>query len=366
MVIKNWVIYIAVMIGFSIFAVLYIKQSGFIVLIMAAVVPPLYSVVLYVAARRSVKVTFSQKLKSAEKGKKLPLKVCIESRGKVSLGCRVVLFLVVNDGLGAYSNTIKKKIYLNSQQEEILLFLDPKRCGFFEARVDKIICYQGFSLLRYAARPEAVTSFFVMPEYREYPIPIKLDGEEREGDSECYSSVKAGNDPSELYDIRYYRPGDRQNAINWKLSAKKKEMIVQDYGFPIACDTAVLIDLTNERDADTIERAMELLYFTAVQMVLAGKIFYVIWKDGHEKKVRRNLIREEEDVSHTLLEVLQSGMTKYGDPIEELYNVQFEGEYLFGCIFLYSGRKQMEDEVIRDRLRTSAIEFVRVQKGDVC
>ena len=366
MIIKNWFIYIAVMIGLAIFAILYIKQSGFIVLFMAAVVPPLYSVVLYAAARRSVKVSFFQKMQSVEKGKKLPVTVCIESRGTISRGCAVVLFLKVNDGLGAYSNTIKKKIFLNSAREEILLFLDPKHCGFFEARVDKIICYHGFSLFRFVARPEAVTSFFVMPKYQEYPISFKLDGEEREGDSDCYSSVKAGNDPSELYDVRYYRPGDRLNCINWKLSAKKKEMIVQDYGFPIACDIAVLIDLMNERDADTIERAMEILYFTAMQMVMAGKLFYVIWKDGHEKKVTRKMVRDEEEVSQMLIEVLQSGMTKYGVPLEELYSAQFEGEYLFGCMFLYAGRKQMEDEVIRDRLRTNATEFVQVQKPVLC
>lgn len=366
MVIKNWIIYITVLIGLAIFAILYIKQSGFIVLFMAAVVPPLYSVVLYAAARRSVTVSFYQKMQSTEKGAKLPITVCIESRSKISIGCTVVLFLKVSDGLGAYSHTIKKKVYLQSAREEIHLFFEPKHCGFFEITADKIICYQGFSLLRFVTRPRAVTSFFVTPEYREFPISFELDGEEREGDSECYSSVKAGNDPSELYDIRYYRPGDRLNSINWKLSAKKKEMIVQDYGFPIACDTGILIDLMDEKDADTIEQAMEILYFTSMQMVMAGKLFYVIWKDGHEKKVKRKMIRAEEDISQMLIEVLQSGMTKYGDPIEELYSAQFEGEYLFGCMFLYSGRKQMEDEAVRDRLRTNAIEFIQVKKGDIC
>jgi len=365
MVIKNWIIYITVMIGLAVFTILYIKQSGFIVFVMAAVVPPVYSVILYALSKRSVKVTFFQDMQSVEKGSRFEIPVCIENNGAISRDSTVLLFFTVCDGLGAHSRSMKKKIYLGSAREEILLSFVPEHCGFYEVRLEGIKLYQGFSLLRSTVRAEARTSFLVMPEYREFPIRIEMDGEEREGESDCYSAVKAGNDPSELFDIRYYRPGDRLNCINWKLSAKKQEMVVQDYGFSIACDTAVFLDLANEKDPDKIEKAIEILYFTAMQLVMAKRLFYVIWNDAREQKLRRRGVREEEDLSHVLIEVMRSGMTNGSEPIEDLYSAQFDGEYLFACIFIYSGRKQLEDEIVRDRLRTNSIEFVQVQKGDV-
>ena len=172
MVIKNWILYITVMIGLAVFTILYIKQSGFIVFLMAAIVPPVYSVILYALSRRSVKVTFLQDVQSVEKGSRFEIPVSIENNGSISRDSTVVLVFTVRDGLGAYSQSMKKKVYLGSVREEILLSFAPEHCGFYEIRLEGIKLYQGFSLLRSTVRAEARTSFLVMPEYREFPIRI--------------------------------------------------------------------------------------------------------------------------------------------------------------------------------------------------
>lgn len=360
MVIRNWILYIIAVISLAIFSVLYIKHSGFIILMMTAVVPPLFSALAFVLMKRSVKVFFGQGVLTAQKSSKIEIPITIESESQVSLGSEAVLFISVKNGMGTEVHKMKKKVFLQSEREEVLLSFVPMHSGLNEVKVEKMKIYNGFSLFRFCIRTAGETSFLVMPEYREFSIGPEMDYEEKEGESDQFSATKAGNDPSELYDIRSYCPGDKVNRINWKLSAKRNELMVQDYGFSIACDTAVVIDVCDQSDLEKIEKVIEIVYFLAMQFTISRRMVYVIWKDFKEKKVKRKMIREQEDIYELFMEMFRSGMVKYRDPIEDIYGAQYEGEYLSSCIFIYTGRKQLENEMMRNKLRTDVLEFVRV------
>lgn len=360
MVIRNWILYIMTVVSLAVFSILYIKQSGFMILVMAVVVPPLYSALVFVLMRKRVTVTFGQEVLSAQKSHQIEIPVMIRCGSEIARGSEAVLYVTVANGMGTEVHKMKKKVSLLLPREEVLLTFVPAHSGLSEVSVDKVKIYNGFSLFRSIVRPEGKTSFLVMPEYQKFPVRLEAGYEEKEGESEQFSSVKAGNDPSELYDIRSYCPGDKMNRINWKLSAKRKELMVQDYGFPIACDLAVVIDVADESDLAKIEKVIEIVYFLAMQFTMSKQLFYVVWKDYNEKRVKRKMIREQEEIYGLFMEIFRSGMVKYHDPVEDIYSAQYEGEYLTGCIFVETGRGKLEDEIVKSRLRTDVLEFVRV------
>jgi hypothetical protein len=78
--------------------------------------------------------------------------------------------------------------------------------------------------LRAAQRGRVVGSVLVQPEVVE-PPEVENDGT---------MLVVPGDDPSELYDLRDYRPGDRITRIHRKLSDKFNRLIVKEYGRVIA------------------------------------------------------------------------------------------------------------------------------------
>ena len=47
------------------------------------------------------------------------------------------------------------------------------------------------------------------------------------GENDSYSREKEGDDPSEVFDIRPMRPGDRMQQVHWKLTARTGEMMVK-------------------------------------------------------------------------------------------------------------------------------------------
>lgn len=52
-------------------------------------------------------------------------------------------------------------------------------------------------------------------------------------DSEEYSPVKPGFDPSETFGVRDYRPGDSIKTIHWKLSQKSGDTMVRELSLPV-------------------------------------------------------------------------------------------------------------------------------------
>lgn len=57
-----------------------------------------------------------------------------------------------------------------------------------------------------------------------------------------YSQFRKGDDPTEIFGIREYVPGDSAKAIHWKLSAKSGEMMIREFGFPIDSNIIILLD----------------------------------------------------------------------------------------------------------------------------
>ena len=256
---------------------------------------------------------------------------------------------------------MKRKLYLGSQcTEEMRFEFVSTYSGIHEIWIEKIRIYNGFSLFCPTIQVGQGTSFLVMPEYREFPFEPDVVCEEKEGESDVFSAVKAGNDPSELFEIRYYRPGDKLNRINWKFSAKHNALMVQEYGFPVACDLAVFIDIAGERDMDKAEKVIEVLYFLMIRFIISNKMFYVIWKDGSEREVRRRMITSQDEIFELFLELFRSGMGTYTDPVEDIYDLQYEGEFLTSCIFIYTGRKDVEAEIVRTKVRADILEFIHV------
>lgn len=85
---------------------------------------------------------------------------------------------------------------------------------------------------------------------------------------------KRGNDPSEVFDLREYVPGDDIRSIHWKLSVKTDELILREPGSPTYYNLVVLADFGLERDGietDPTERNAVIAYGTAALFDLARR-----------------------------------------------------------------------------------------------
>ena len=82
---------------------------------------------------------------------------------------------------------------------------------------------------------------------------------------------RRGNDPTQIFDVREYAPGDDVRAIHWKLSGKLDTLYVREASDPSHYDLMLLPDL-GLRQADTEVSAAELNAAVAVCIALCEQL----------------------------------------------------------------------------------------------
>ncbi len=75
------------------------------------------------------------------------------------------------------------------------------------------------------------------------PLVVLTATESSQMEGERYSSTRPGADPSEMFGIREYRPGDPIRQIHWKLSMKTEETMLREMGAPVVDRLLLLLDI---------------------------------------------------------------------------------------------------------------------------
>ena len=83
---------------------------------------------------------------------------------------------------------------------------------------------------------------------------------------------RKGNDPSEIFDIKDYTPGDDLRFVHWKLSGKADHLIMRQPSEPTHYHAIILMDLGMEQDGQSVTRT-ELNGAAAVGAALCQEIY---------------------------------------------------------------------------------------------
>lgn len=137
----------------------------------------------------------------------------------------------------------RSRFSVNLSSHDLTLSLDfkPEYCGSYAVRLEHVRCLDIFGL---NSRPvQAPVSRLITV----YPKPISIHftsrtsphGRMEEGPQ---SVNRKGSDPSEVFDLRTYQPGDDIHTIHWKLSQKTDELLVREPADSPRYDTLILMD----------------------------------------------------------------------------------------------------------------------------
>jgi uncharacterized protein (DUF58 family) len=144
-----------------------------------------------------------------------------------------------------------------------------------------------------------------------FPDAVPVAGVERDSpvardvENDGLMRVVKGDDPSELYDIREYRPGDLISRIHWKLSHKSGRLMVKELGRVVCGDMLVMLDLNGGiREADTLLGA---LASVSAYLSQAGTAHDIEWYSGRGHCVNRSHVASAEDGRNVLSSILSDG-----------------------------------------------------------
>lgn len=212
--------------------------------------------------RRQMQISIETRPASVA-GQNLSIYIQVRGRRWIAAGMLDAVLEVENKLLGAMES-IPVTIGLSRRAVSVYLPYTPKGCGQTEIRLKQIQCCDVMGLNTVtvdAPKPARVT---VYPE--SLPLGVSTDSSLsgfQEGAQQTIS--RRGSDPSEVFELREYRPGDDIRTIHWKLSGKTEELLVKESSDTSHYSTMVLLDAGLKAETD---RCGEELLSAAVGLAL--------------------------------------------------------------------------------------------------
>lgn len=243
-----FITYIILIIFIGIFHILYKGDLSFIILAFLIAMPVVTFIILAIQTRL-LRIAVSSDNAVSERGKAASVKVTLQNRSvlpiaacKISVKYKSVYMSDISSRPAneRYSITIPVK---QRTVETVSLSLTPDHCGVVEFYIKniKITDFLGFSFL--FRKIGFADKIIVLP--NAFPMNGSLESGIVSGaESNIFSSVKAGDDPSEIFQLREYRDGDRHNRIHWKLSSRSESFIVKELSQPVNNKILILCDFS--------------------------------------------------------------------------------------------------------------------------
>ncbi len=153
-----------------------------------------------------------------------------------------------------------QKLFSFRNYDEVSCFV--KHVGLYKVKINTIITADLFGFFSLKRKSGEGCSVLSLP--RPFPIDKPNFSMGDEGNAALNRSQEDYTSPD---DLRSYRPGDAMKRVHWKLSVRKRELLVRKYEMPAPPDTLILLDcaeIENQKSAEKAASVRDALCETAV------------------------------------------------------------------------------------------------------
>ena len=201
------------------FYILYVWNFSLILLIIFVTLPVVMFVTTLIT-KHMIKAEFAVQNKTTPKNSSFPVQLCVTNKSIFPIGkaeAHIEYYNIFNNQINEFELLFPVQAR-NTQR--ITFQLSSKYCGILKIRSAYIDIYDPLRIFRFRTGKNVQAEIAVMPEIHEVNGAISYTDRESE-ESSVFSESTAGDDPSEIFDLRDYINGDKLNRIHWKLSSKK-------------------------------------------------------------------------------------------------------------------------------------------------
>ncbi len=290
------------------FYLLYIWDFSLILLIVVAALPAVMFILLLIA-KRSISVKFAVKSTTVSKNENFDIQLCVENRSILPIG-KAEAFIEYYNIFNNQINTLQLDFPVQARNSQRVTFqFSSKFSGMLKIRTAYINIYDPLRIFRMKTGKNIREEICVLPEGHEIN-GIVTASDRITTESPAFSEHRPGDDPSEVFDLRDYIPGDKLNRIHWKLSSKRDDFIVKDYSLPIDSSAVLFLDLHCTEDSDytlpVYDTLLELLVSLSQFMLENERAHKIIYYSHREKEFVSRTINGMDSLSAAVNELIHS------------------------------------------------------------
>jgi Uncharacterized conserved protein (some members contain a von Willebrand factor type A (vWA) domain) len=345
---KNKVIYLLLAAYSVVFAILYTRYISALIMLVVLCLPiVLFLLFLFILPFISIEIIPS----TEHIGREEDVKICLHMINKSIFPityCKLVL---------SYGNEYAKKM----TKERIKAYIDAKsemtaechitaeHCGKITVCCESIYIYDYFKIFSVRKKVRKQVTVTVLPQLFEIEQEFWPNQFCNYADSDQYSKRKAGDDPSEVFNIREYKEGDKLHRIHWKLSSKKNQFMIKEFSLPINCSIGILADFTVDKNSkkmyDEIDALQETIVSISNFLLSAGYIHDVIWYDYDQQEIHRERIMDWEELCLFMETLAGIGINRGSSLLLDRYSEELGTEMM--ADMFYIGETFTEEKRIR-------------------
>ena len=261
----------------------------------------------------------------AERGKKSLIKLILNNRCLLPVN-KVKALIEIKDVMRGR----KKKDWMTLPtvprgESEYIQSVSFSGTGNYEIILRKLRIYDITGLFGWNIRTKRQGIVQVMPEVHDVPVRMTLATKNFYGEADVYDENLPGQDKSELFQVREYRPGDRLQNVHWKLTAKQDEMIVKEYSLPKACPVILFLSYQPGKRRSLLPY-LETVASLSFSIMDAGCPHYVVWYDGAETDVKRIRVDDEESLFYMIGMLMKARWVRCREDLQYRYRDKYRQE----------------------------------------
>ncbi len=222
-----------------------------------------------------------------------------------------------------------------SEEQKLEIKLDSQYAGTVEYCLKSLILYDMLGIFCRPVSLDERRTIGIMPPFELMPLEITRRTREFPADADEYSTERKGDDPSEIYQIREYRPPDSIHSIHWKLSAKEDNLMVKENGFPMGCVVLLWIRLPfADTDSISFNRLLEQAASLSVTLLEEKCIHMAAWFEEKSGQVIKWRVSTAEAVYEWIWRLLSTEPFQNEELERTCYADAFRGENFSSTVIL--------------------------------
>ncbi len=264
-----WIVY-----GFLFFGTVYggiIYHSSSLLFLAGVLLLPLFLYLLLLAQRPLLKLWTAEKKYVLMADEEMSLKLIAHNQSPLPIR-RLRLRLTMKN-LTTGERRRRKLSYALGGRRTNLLIEEKAGYGIWEVSWDRIRMYDLLSFFHIRKWKRICCEAVCLPKKQEVNLVCRR--EEGDGKPESHGFLAVGTkDRTEICQIREYRAGDRPSDIHWKLSAKREQLQVKEYGSPGGSRMTLALS-ADQREQEW----MELVYSLLSGCANLFRNLFLVWKE---------------------------------------------------------------------------------------
>lgn len=295
-------------------------------------------------------------------GQPLQCRLVIRNHYVLPVGSVKIQISYYNQYLNSYQTQIFSVGVPSNSKQNIHFTMNSIHTGTIKVELHKVRIYDYLRILSSRIKSNEECEIKVLPNMYELESMIVLPSQDFV-ESNLYSKTKSGDDPSEIFDIRDYKEGDKIHRIHWKLSTKQGNIMVKEYSLPISCNVNLVVDL-NCKNSEDINEIMDAILSTiasiSYQLVMQEFFHYITWLDYEREELQTYRIESLEELNEALEELLSMKLYEEQELLAEYYSQSLDYVQINRIYYITNRVDEIGIDLLREGSSNAQIETILI------